>query len=155
MLPFPISADNAGDAYAAAVRRLEDAKFSAAAIETLAAALDGVYLTCKVRETAANLLPDCNIFYGKNDYNALKYLRCYRGSRCIFEVYLADKGARHVSAARMRQTRDYYAADAEKYAAALPAFYDALQQYNVLLGHLHTLRKQIAPVMYCLPHCSI
>lgn len=154
-MSYPISINNATSAYAKAASMAEDARKRAAMYDRMAASMDGVYITCKIADKAAQLFPAYSVRYYRYCSGAKALLLTARdGSTQHYTLDIARKDDKRLTAAALRERAEYERGQAAKYQAALDGFWDYISQYNVLISELNKVRDQIAPVMYCSgSHC--
>lgn len=149
-MPYPISQSTATEAYAQAAKTVTEARERALLYTRLANTMDGVYITCKIADKAAQVFPSYNVRYYRYESGckALILTRKEGGGKYI-ALDIACKDDRYLTSAAMLKRAEYERGQANKYQAALDNFWEYLGQYNVLVGELAKVRDQISTVMYC------
>ena len=151
---WPVSTDRANEAYAAALLRCRQHQFSALTRRTVAAVFGGVYCTKALEPKFAALYPDDRVYYYTASYSGDKMLVVSRqtetGATLKAEIRLCRKGEKYVDEAELIKSAEWHEQQIERLETALAAYWDNIQQYNVLCNCLRAAYGRVCPVMYCL-----
>lgn len=153
---WPVSADRAADAYAAALLRCQQYRLAIAARRAVAAAFDGAYCTKALESKFAALFPGDRVHYYSASYSGDKYLIIRRttasGAHLETEMRLCRKGERHISTAALIESAEDNEKRLAQLEAAIETFYDNIAQYNVLCNCVRSAHSRVADVIHCLDH---
>ena len=151
---YPVSADRANEAYAAALQRCQEYQFAASARRAIAAAFDGAFCTKALEPRFAALFPVDHVHYYTSSYSGDKFLIVRRttaaGARIETEIRLCRKGEKRISAAALIAAAEDNENRLIKLQTALDSFYDNIGQYNTLCQCVRAARDRVSDVMYCL-----
>lgn len=151
---WPVSADRAADAYAAALLRCQQYRFAAAVRRAIAAVFDDAYCTKALEPKFAALYPDDRVYYYTASYSGDKMLVITRqtdtGATLKTEIRLCRKGEKRIDKATLIQSAEWHEQQLYNLESSLTSFYDNIQQYNVLCNCIRSAHDRVASVMYCL-----